>query len=93
MSTEPVSGRGLAMVVLWPAFVMAGVLEALVFAQVDPSELWISEHLSLSSQGVYTLTFLVLWLVISIACAISVLMARMPDEEEKGRRSAPHWPR
>ncbi|MDI4632037.1 hypothetical protein J7U46_03145 [Pelomonas sp. V22] len=93
MSTEPVSGRGLAMVVLWPAFLMAGVLEALIFAGVDPSDLWVSERLGLSIQGTYTLCFLVLWLVISIACGISVLLARLPDEEEKGRRNAPHWPR
>jgi len=81
------------MVVLWPAFVMSGVLEALIFALVDPSDLWVSEHLALSRQGTYTLCFLLLWLVISIAAAISVLMARLPDDEEQGRRSAPHWPR
>lgn len=93
MSTEPVSGRGLAMVVLWPAFLMAGVLEALIFALVDPSDLWVSEHLALSRQGTYTLCFLVLWLVISIAASISVLLSRLPEDEEKGRRNAPHWPR
>lgn len=93
MSTEPVSrGRSLAMVVLWPSFLMAGVLEALIFSLVDPSDLWVSEHLGVSRQGTYTLCFLVLWLVISIAASISVLLARLPDEEE-GRRSAPHWPR
>lgn len=81
------------MVVLWPAFLMAGVLEAVIFAQVDPSDLWVSEHLGLSRQGIYTLSFLVLWLVISIAASISVLLARLPADEEKGRRSAPHWPR
>jgi hypothetical protein len=83
----------LAMVVLWPAFLMAGVLEALIFALVDPSDLWVSEHLGLSRQGTYTLFFLALWAVISIAATISVLLSRLPTEEERGRRSAPHWPR
>lgn len=84
----------LAMVVLWPAFLMAGVLEALIFALVDPSDLWVSDHLGLSRQGTYTLCFLVLWVAISIAATISVLLSRLPaGEEERGRRSAPHWPR
>jgi len=31
--------KRLAMTILWPAFLMAGVLEVLVFAVVDPGEL------------------------------------------------------
>ncbi|MDM4765728.1 hypothetical protein [Pelomonas sp. SE-A7] len=83
----------LAMVVLWPSFMMAGVLEALIFAVVDPGDLWVSDQLGLSRQGCYTLVFLLLWLLVSIAAGISVLLARMPEDNEPGRRSAPHWPR
>jgi hypothetical protein len=67
--------------VLWPAFVMAGVLEALVFAVVDPESLtWFGgTPLGLSRQAVYTVTFFIFWGVISSASAITTLMSRPPD--------------
>ena len=55
--------------ILWPAFLMAGVLEMMVFAVVDPAELHGSggELLGWSSQAVYTLSFVSFWGVISAA--------------------------
>ena len=49
--------------VLWPAFVMAGVLETVVFAMVDPETLtWFGgEPLAWSRQAVYTVSFFVFW--------------------------------
>jgi hypothetical protein len=51
------SGR--ALTILWPAFLMAGVLEMLVFVVVDPADLhWFGgEALNWSAQAVYTVTF------------------------------------
>jgi len=44
--------------IAWPAFLVAGLLEMLVFALVDPQDLqWFGHPLALSRQGVYTLAF------------------------------------
>lgn len=82
-----------ALVILWPAFLMAGVLEMLVFVVVDPGDLrWFGgDAVDLSRQGVYTVTFLIFWVVISMAGALSALLGASPDEinDDRGRR----WPR
>lgn len=65
--------------VLWPSFVMAGVLEALVFALVDPQALGGNaafQGLELSRQGVYTLAFFVFWAVIAAAGAMTTWLLR-----------------
>ncbi len=60
--------------VLWPAFLMAGVAEMLVFAVVDPSDLhWVGGGtLGIGRQAVYTVTFLMFWALISAASALSM---------------------
>jgi len=56
--------------ILWPAFLMAGVLEMLVFAWVDPGTLqfggWEPDALT-----AYSLAFLVFWALIAIAASVS----------------------
>lgn len=48
--------------VIWPAFLMAGLMEVLVFAMVDPQDLhWFGQPVALSAQAVYTLAFFVFW--------------------------------
>lgn len=66
-----------ALTVLWPAFLMAGVAEMLVFALVDPSDLrWFGgEAIGLSRQAIYTLAFLILWALISAAAAITAWLS------------------
>ncbi|MBI3369666.1 MAG: hypothetical protein HY021_14815 [Burkholderiales bacterium] len=65
-----------ALLILWPAFVMAGVLEALVFVVVDPDGLhWFGgEALSWSRSAVYSVTFLIIWGVIATSGAITQLL-------------------
>ena len=81
-----------ALTILWPAFLMAGVLEMLVFVVVDPSELrWFGgDPVDLSRQGVYTVTFLIFWAVISLSGALTMLLGLGADEvnDDRGR-----WPR
>ncbi|MEY4751087.1 MAG: hypothetical protein RIQ60_3301 [Pseudomonadota bacterium] len=83
--------------ILWPAFMMAGVLEMLVFALADPDELhWMGgAPIDLSRSAVYTLAFLVFWGVISTAGALTQLLLADPGDLNtvRHRRSAPHWPR
>jgi hypothetical protein len=71
-----------AMAILWPSFLMAGVLEALVFALVDPGQLhWFGgEPVDLSATAIYSLTFFVFWGVISISGALSQLLEQSSDE-------------
>ncbi len=66
-----------ATTVLWPAFVMAGVAEMLLFAFVDPAALHGlgGETIELSRQAVYTLAFLIWWALISAAAAITLWLA------------------
>jgi ABC-type Mn2+/Zn2+ transport system permease subunit len=68
----------LALQILWPAFLMAGVLEVAVFALVDPSDLhWLNgAPLGVSRQAVYTLAFLLFWVVIAIASAVTTLLTQ-----------------
>jgi hypothetical protein len=68
--------------ILWPAFMMAGIFEILVFAMVDPQDLhWFDgQPLELSRQGVYTIAFFIFWAVISISGALTTLLAASPFE-------------
>jgi hypothetical protein len=68
--------RERVLLILWPAFVMAGVLEMLVFAVVDPSSLhWFgAEPIEWSRHAVYSVTFLIFWGVIATSTAITELL-------------------
>jgi hypothetical protein len=81
-----------ALTILWPAFLMAGVLEMLVFAVVDPGSLtWFgSVPIDWPRQAVYTVTFLIFWFIIATAGALTALLEATPDEinADRGRQ----WP-
>ena len=64
------------LLILWPAFVMAGVLEALVFVVVDPGTLhWFgAKPLNWSASAVYSVTFLIFWGVIATSGAITQML-------------------
>ncbi|MEO7245404.1 MAG: hypothetical protein ABIX12_09690 [Rubrivivax sp.] len=64
------------MAVLWPSFLMAGVLEMLVFSLVDPTQLRLPGGVALewSPTAVYTIAFFVFWAVIAIAAALTELL-------------------
>lgn len=83
-----------AMAVAWSSFLAAGVLEALVFAVVDPGELrWFgAAPVDLSAQAVYTLSFLIFWAVVALGASLALLLATLPDETRPPRHS-PGWPR
>lgn len=67
--------------IVWPAFFMAGVIEMLVFAMVDPQDLhWFGHPLEISRQGVYTLAFFVFWLITSISGGLTTLLSMSPFE-------------
>lgn len=48
--------------ILWPAFLVAGVLEVGIFAMFDPQDMhWFGQPIEASRQTVYTLSFFALW--------------------------------
>ena len=68
--------------IVWPAFLVAGVLELVVFAWVDPLSLHTvaGASLPLSATAIYSLAFLVFWACTAAGCALTVLLERSTDE-------------
>ena len=70
--------------VIWPAFLAACLLEALVFAMVDPGELHLPGYFfQATRQGVYTLAFFAFWLI-TMACSALVLWLSRSAPEING---------
>ncbi|MDH5205439.1 MAG: hypothetical protein OEW36_07225, partial [Hylemonella sp.] len=67
--------------IAWPAFLVAGLLEMLVFAMVDPQELqWFGQPIELSRQGVYTVAFFVFWAIAMLSSGLTTLLSMSPFE-------------
>ena len=80
------------MSILWPAFLMAGVMEMLVFSLADPQDFyWFGRHVDLSRQTVYTLSFFGFWLVTSISGALTLLLS-LPSHEVNQVEEPPTTP-
>ncbi len=74
--------------ILWPAFVMAGVLEAVVFLVVDPADLYGVGGMFIGwpAVAVLSVSFVLFWAVIAMASAISVwLSTASRDPVQRGR--------
>lgn len=70
--------------IAWPAFLMAGVMEMIVFAFVDPEALqWFDQPVNLSRQGVYTVAFFAFWIVITASGALTTLLSLSPFELQR----------
>lgn len=67
--------------IIWPAFLVAGALEILVFAMIDPQDLhWFGQPLDWSRQGVYTVAFFVFWGLTMASSALTTLLSMSPFE-------------
>ncbi len=67
--------------IAWPAFLVAGVLEVLVFSVVDPQDLhWFGQPVEMSRQGVYTLAFFVFWIITMLSSGLTTLLSMSPFE-------------
>jgi len=67
--------------IAWPAFLVAGLLELVVFGLVDPQDLqWFGHPLALSRQGVYTLAFFVFWALTLLSSGLTTLLSMSPFE-------------
>ena len=64
------------MAIAWPGFLVACLLELLVFALADPQDLrWPGYQLMSSREAVYTLTFIVFWLMAMLSSALTWLLS------------------
>lgn len=73
-------GRKL-MAIAWPAFLAACLLQAAVFAVVDPGDLqWLGHQLDWSRQAVHAVAFFVFWVAAAISSAITILLG-LPKSE------------
>jgi len=62
--------------ILWPSFLAACLLEAMVFAIVDPAELHWPGHLGTpSTRGIYTVAFFGFWLVCGLCSRLVLWLA------------------
>ena len=67
--------------ITWPAFFAACLLEALVFAVIDPSEVhWSAQTVQPSRQAVYTAAFFSFW-AITMACSSLVIWLGKPPRD------------
>lgn len=67
--------------IAWPAFLLAGVIEILVFAMVDPQDLhWFGHPLAISREAVYSLAFFCFWLLTMASSALTTLLSMSPFE-------------
>ena len=67
--------------ILWPAFLVGGVLEMLVFAMCDPQDMhWFGQPIEASRQAVYTLTFFGLWAITATASWLTCMLSLSPFE-------------
>jgi hypothetical protein len=67
--------------IAWPAFLVAGLLEILVFGLVDPQDLhWFGHPLALSRQGVYTMSFFIFWALAMVSSGLTTLLSMSPVE-------------
>jgi len=61
--------------ILWPSFLMAAVLDGVVFSAIDPVEAGLAQGMQdLSPLGLYTLGFLLFWSIIACASGMTALL-------------------
>jgi hypothetical protein len=61
---------------VWPAFLVAGLLELVVFGLFDPEDMhWFGEQMTLSREGVYTISFFVFWALSIVSSSLTLLLA------------------
>lgn len=77
--------------ILWPAFLVAGVLEMLVFAVIDPHDLrWFGgTSIGWKPVAIYSVTFLMFWAAIATAGALTALLADAADEVDRSDAGSP----
>lgn len=61
--------------ILWPSFLMAGIVSGVVFVLVDPLDLVLLGDLRANRLTVYTLGFFLFWAMAALSSALTLRMA------------------
>ena len=62
--------------IVWPAFLVAGLIELVVFGMFDPEDMhWFGQQMTLSRQGVYTVSFFVFWALVILSSSLTTLLS------------------
>lgn len=69
-----------AMVILWPAFLAAGVAEILFFTVFDPSEF------GAGRMAAYSAGFLIFWLLAAASSALTCFLQKGAEEVNRTKR-------
>ncbi len=70
----------LALVVLWPSFMVAILAEGFFFSLFDPVDLLlVGGHVDLNSKAAYTLGFLFFWAFCALASMLSCYLIRTEE--------------
>jgi hypothetical protein len=75
--------------ILWPAFMVAGILEMVVFSWVDPSSLRLGQWQP-EANTAYSLAFFVFWALIAFASSTSHWLMVAVQPAPTRRRSSRH---
>ena len=76
--------------IAWPAFLMAGVMEMVVFAFVDPLDVhWLGSPLEWSRSAIYTVAFFAFWAISIVGGLMTVVLGRSVQDLNGGIVSAP----
>jgi hypothetical protein len=75
--------------IAWPAFLVAAVLEVMVFAVLDPQTLSLfGERLGWSRYAVYTATFFIFWAMMMVSSALTTLLSMSPFDINRRQTQA-----
>lgn len=76
--------------IVWPAFLMAAIMELVVFAFVDPLNVqWLGSSLEWSRSAIYTAAFFAFWLVSIIGALMTTVLGRSAHDLNGGIVSEP----
>jgi len=67
--------------ILWPAFLVAGIADGLMFSLFDPQDLHVfGEPVSLDRRAVYSIGFFLFWAFAAGSSALTCLLQRSSSE-------------
>lgn len=63
--------------IAWPAFMVAGALEMMVFAVLDPLSLSLfGQTVDWPREAIYSITFFIFWAMLMLSSGITLMLAR-----------------
>jgi hypothetical protein len=67
--------------ILWPAFLVAGIADGLIFSLFDPKDMHVfGEPVDLSRTAIYSIGFFLFWAFAAASSALTCLLQRSPFE-------------